>query len=55
LGAANDAAHTFHPGSSLAAIMAERHRFCWNSGWPYCVRAIPARRRLSAHRMENEL
>jgi hypothetical protein len=28
LGAANDAAQTFHPGSCLAAITAERHRFC---------------------------
>jgi hypothetical protein len=28
LGAANDAAQIFQPGSSLAAITAERHRFC---------------------------
>jgi hypothetical protein len=27
-GAANDAAQIFHPGSSFAAITAERHRFC---------------------------
>jgi hypothetical protein len=28
LGAANDAAQILHPGSSHAAIKAERHRFC---------------------------
>jgi hypothetical protein len=28
LGAAYDAATNFQPGSSLAAITAERHRFC---------------------------
>jgi hypothetical protein len=28
LGAANDAAQIFHPGSRLAATTAERHRFC---------------------------
>jgi hypothetical protein len=28
LGAATNAAQIFQPGSSLAAITAERHRFC---------------------------
>jgi hypothetical protein len=28
LGAANDAAQIFYPGSSLAAVTAEHHRFC---------------------------
>jgi hypothetical protein len=30
LGAAYDAAQSSQPGSSLAAVTAERHRYCWH-------------------------